>query len=93
MPAPETVSPFSLLWPPDRAISRAPRLSAACAADLDLNSTLEALSAPHGYFPRIRDVLLALCDDPTVIRYRQEVFTDLVESDLPRRLVELLPRL
>jgi DNA mismatch repair protein MutS len=95
MPVTEKVSSFSLLWPPDyHAICRSPRLSAACAADLDLNSTLEALSAPHGYFARIRDMLLALCDDPAAIRYRQDVFADLVElPDLARRLTELLPRL
>jgi hypothetical protein len=89
------MSPFSLLWPPDhRARDRTPRLSAACATDLDLNSTLEALSAPHGYFTRIRDVLLALCDDPAVICYRQDVFSDLVElPGLAPRLAELLPRL
>jgi len=95
MPGSETASPFSLLWPPDcRAISPAPRLSAACVDNLDLHTTLEALSAPHGYFTRIRDVLLALCDDPAVIRYRQDIFADLVESPaLARRLAELLPRL
>lgn len=92
-----SVPPISLLWPPDRTPPTHRinlKLSASTANDLDLDRVSTALSAAYGYAPRIRSILLELCDDPAVIRYRQAVFADLVETpDLVAGLVETLPHI
>jgi DNA mismatch repair protein MutS len=84
---------LSLLWPPDYETRTQPRLTDATVNDLDLPRTIAALSAEYSYALRIRDVLLQLCDDPTVIAYRQDVLADLVDvPGLGERLAALLPR-
>ena len=95
-PAPN-LPPISLLWPPaEDAPPRAltPRLAEQTAADLDLETTVSALGAAHGHAREIRAILLHLCDDPAVIRYRQDVIDDLLaHPELARGLEDLLPRL
>ncbi|MBI5961707.1 MAG: hypothetical protein HY866_23415 [Chloroflexi bacterium] len=97
MPESQSLTDFSLLWPPDpdRAASNSiSRLSGSQAADLDLPALTEALSAVYGHSPRIRDILLALCSDPAVIHYRQDVLADLLaQPALAGRLADLLPHL
>ncbi len=93
----QNLPPISLLWPPaEDAPPRAltPRLSEQAAADLDLETTVNALSAGHGHAREIRAILLHLSDDPAVIRYRQDVIDDLLaHPELARGLDDLLPRL
>ena len=93
----QNLPPISLLWPPaEDAPPRAltPRLSEQAAADLDLETTVNALSAGHGHAREIRAILLHLSDDPAVIRYRQDVIDDLLaHPELARGLDGLLPRL
>lgn len=87
--------PLSLLWPPDlESAPSAPRLTPAAAVDLGLATTVEALASRHGYAPHIRDTLVALCGDPAVIRYRQDILDDLLANPrLAGQLADLLPRL
>jgi hypothetical protein len=83
-----------LLWPPaaDRHAARTTTLSAGTAHDLDLERIISAISAAHGYAPRTRQIVLNLCADPAVIRYRQDVLVDLVERPaLAERLTGVLP--
>lgn len=94
-PAPN-LPPISLLWPPaeDAPRALAPRLGEQTATDLDLDTTVRALTAAHGHAREIRAILLHLCDDPAVIRYRQDVIDDLLaHPELARGLEDLLPRL
>jgi len=94
MPDTQPLSNFSLLWPDQAAPRPALRLDSAAALDLDLHSLIDALSDRYGYAPRIRDTLLALCSDPAVIHYRQDILADLVDHPaLAGRLADLLPRL
>lgn len=92
-PSPE----YSLLWPPDldrTALASVRRLPADLAGDLGLPALVEAISGFYGHGPRIRDTLLALCSDPAVILYRQDVLADLIALPaLAGRLADLLPRL
>jgi DNA mismatch repair protein MutS len=91
---PSTPPAISLLWPPavDRRAARTTTLSAGTAQDLDLERVITAISAAHGYAPRIREIVLNLCADPAVIRYRQDVLVDLVERPaLAERLTGVLP--
>ena len=58
----QNLPPISLLWPPaEDAPPRAltPRLSEQAAADHDLETTVNALSAGHGHAREIRAILLA----------------------------------
>ena len=93
----QNLAPISLLWPPAMETSLStlpPRLSEQSAADLDLDATVSALSAAHGHAREIRAILLHLCDDPAVIRYRQDVIDDLLtHPDLAQQLKDLLPQL
>ncbi|MBN2303121.1 MAG: hypothetical protein JXQ72_01510 [Anaerolineae bacterium] len=86
---------ISLLWPSGydrRRIERMPRLSQCAADDLDLDRTVEALSGPHGHAKEIRAILLTLCDDPAVIRFRQDVLQNLLDvPELADRLRDTLP--
>ncbi len=97
MPAQSPATPISLLWPPEsdrREVTHAPRLTGQAPADLDLERTVTALAAPHGYARDIRAILVQLCADPAALRYRQDVLADLVaQPALVERLAALLPRI
>lgn len=97
MPLNTPFAPLSLLWPAGtdpRTVGRPARLSADVAADLDLERLVNALAAPHGYHTAIREILLYLCDNADVIRYRQDVLDDLLaHPDLARDLAALLPKI
>jgi hypothetical protein len=62
--------------------------------DLELESTLAALTAGRPRQSAIRKVFLNLCSDPVVIAYRQEVLDDLWQNpDFASQLEALLPDL
>ena len=85
----------SLLWPPAfRAGEGAcdTELDANCARDIGLAALLDALAPEPADRPAIEQVLLKLCSDPEVIRYRQAVLEDLLnQPNLAARLGALLP--
>ncbi|BCX05680.1 MAG: hypothetical protein KatS3mg053_3618 [Candidatus Roseilinea sp.] len=63
-------------------------------ADLGIAELARALSLDSRYEGRVRQALLALCDDPTVIAYRQAALGDLLHNAaLAEALRQLLPSL
>ena len=94
MPSAPPVPSISLLWPPGAGVHApdTPRLSARAAADLDLETTVRALSASPGDQRIVTAALSTLCADPDVIAYRQAVLEDLLNApELLARLEALLP--
>ena len=87
--------PFSLLWPEGTGSPQAATVfDPQCVRDLELESTLAALTAGRPRQSAIRKVLLNLCTDPVVIAYRQEVLDDLWQNpDFTSQLEALLPDL
>ena len=66
----------------------------AAVADLGLHELARALSPDGRHEARVRQILFALCDDPHVIAYRQDVLRDLLENEtLAEALGALLPSL
>ena len=62
--------------------------------DLELESTLAALTDGRPRQSAIRKVFLNLCTDPVVIAYRQDVLDDLWRNpDFTSQLEALLPEL
>ena len=67
-------------------------LDADCARDIGLAALVDALAPEAADRPAIEQVLLKLCSDPEVIRYRQAVLEDLLnQPNLASRLGALLP--
>ncbi len=97
MSATDSRTPISLLWPQGtdpRAVARPPRLKGQAAADLNLRRLADAIGAAHGHTSAILDILCYLCDDPAVIRYRQDVLADLLDHPaLAEGLAALLPQI
>jgi DNA mismatch repair protein MutS len=87
--------PFSLLWPEGTRPSAAgTTLDPQCVRDLELESTLAALTDGRPRQSAIRKVFLNLCTDPVVIAYRQDVLDDLWQNpDFTSQLEALLPDL
>ncbi|MCS6846746.1 MAG: hypothetical protein RMN52_03405 [Anaerolineae bacterium] len=86
-------SPVSLLWPEGAGRAGA-ALNDAAAADLGIAELARALSLDGRYEARARQALLALCDDPAVIAYRQAALGDLLHNAaLAEALRQLLPTL
>jgi DNA mismatch repair protein MutS len=71
---------LSLLWPPDfdRSTIKRSRLGDNCVNDLDLESLFIALSSDYCHPQDVRAILLNLCGEPAVIRYRQDIIEDLL---------------
>lgn len=66
----------------------------AAIADLGLDEVARALSPDHAHADRVKQILLALCGDPGVIAYRQDVLSDLLRNPaLADGLNRLLPAL
>jgi hypothetical protein len=93
-----------LLWPEGRNHSQAGNAARDAArgvawydatiADLGLHELARALSPDSRHEERVRQILLAPCDDPDVIAYRQDVLHDLLENKaLAEALGALLPSL
>jgi hypothetical protein len=88
-----TASPLSLLWP-DGASRSQSALNDNAAADLGITELARAIAFEPRQEERVRGILLALCDDPAVITYRQDVLDDLMRNTaLADRLQMLLPSL
>lgn len=76
-------SSISLLWPDGFDRNRLQSTAVwhdAAVADLGLNEIARALSLDNPREERTRQILLALCDDPRVITYRQDVLDDLLRT-------------
>jgi DNA mismatch repair protein MutS len=86
---------FSLLWPDGTGLSPAgTALDAPCVRDLELESTLAALTDGRPRQSAIRKVFLTLCTDPAVIAYRQDVLDDLWHNpEFTSQLEAILPDL
>ena len=86
---------YSLLWPEGTMpVQAGAALDPQCVRDLELESTLAALTAGRPRQAAIRKVLLNLCTDPVVIAYRQEVLDDLWQNpEFTSQLEALLPDL
>ena len=87
--------PFSLLWPEGTEPSQAgPALDPQCVRDLELESTLAALTDGRPRQSAIRKVFLNLSPDPVVIAYRQDVLDDLWHNpEFTNQLEAILPDL
>jgi hypothetical protein len=87
--------PFSLLWPDESGPSQPSSvLHPQCVRDLELESTLAALTDGRPRQSSIRKILLNLCTDPGIIAYRQDVLDDLSHNpDFTSRLEGLMPDL
>jgi DNA mismatch repair protein MutS len=84
----------SLLWPPDtrQRPTTSGRIDDTCTHDLDLARTINALSAGRSQRQHLEKVVLTLCDDPHVIRYRQDVLEDLLtQPEFAARFERLFP--
>jgi hypothetical protein len=86
---------LSLLWPSDHpnAFNQPDStLDPNAERDLDLATTIKALSLEPDFEPDVAKVLTHLVTQASVIRYRQAVLADLLQHPhLHARLVELFP--
>ncbi len=85
---------LSLLWPPgSNTTPHGERLSASAQRDLSLGPVLDALSAGYARAADLQELLATLSTDPAVIRYRQDVFEDLLDAPgLASRFEAFLPK-
>lgn len=94
MDSPEEVS---LLWPPGPVPSAAdqqPRLTGEQAADLELDTLVDALVLDPSDRRSVSDILMNLCPDPRVIAYRQGVLESILgEPTVAAGLEALLPKI
>ena len=94
MDGPEGVS---LLWPPGLlpgAVDPQPRLTAEQAADLELETLVDALCLHASDHAWVSGLLGQLCSDPLVIGYRQGVLDSILDAPvIAARLESLLPRI
>lgn len=93
--SPQSQARFSLLWPASHAHTAGHTpLDPNSARDLELSRTIGGLATRDEHRSSIERVLYDLCTDPDVIRYRQDIFDDLLHHpDLVARLDQLLPAL
>jgi DNA mismatch repair protein MutS len=86
---------FSLLWPPGTltdAQSQRNELEPGTLRDLGIDYLLKGFSYEPDQQKAVRQVLVSLISDPRVIRYRQDVLTELLEKpSLAEKLQALLP--
>jgi len=94
MDSPEGVS---LLWPPGRvpgAVELQPRVTAEQAADLELDTLVDAVCFDPSDRRWVSDILLNLCQDPAVIAYRQGVLDSIISAPgIAAGLETLLPKI
>jgi DNA mismatch repair protein MutS len=87
----DTHSLPSLLWPerPQRSSGTPPWYD-----DLALEPIAQALSLHGRYTGLVRNILTALCSEPATIRFRQQIFADLLRlPGLAAELTDVLPML
>lgn len=99
LPLPEEAIPedFSLLWPLGNGAKPGGadvRLDEDAIRDLGLEAVIRALSPEQQQRQDIRKILLQLCSDPLVIRYRQDVVETLLRyPELEACFEDLTPRI
>lgn len=72
---------LSLLWPNGKKRQFRQNANASLIADLNLNPVIRALSR-SGIDERLtRAILLDMCQDANVIRYRQAIISDLIDNE------------
>jgi len=91
----DSPSAISLLWPAATIAARNTKpWFDSTPADVGFSDLVRGLCLEPRYFDRVQGILMALCDDPGVIQYRQEIFDDLLASDaLVSSLESALPTL
>ena len=86
---------MSLLWPhgtQDETARGKSDHGRGWEGDLSLGEVAKTLDIDGRHSGKIRSILLELCDDVAVIRYRQEVLEDFLNSPtLSSRLADILP--
>lgn len=83
---------LSLLSPKECPVEVGTRLSQQSIRDLGLTKIVHAISPNHSYHRAIERILLQLSHDPQVIRYRQDIFEDLLaHPNLVAGFEKLLP--
>lgn len=87
----------NLLWPPhytEYAQDSSPPLDPQVVADLGLDNTVLAFGAGQKHRQDRERILFNLCQDPDVIRYRQDVIEDLLDHlHLFQCFDDLLPKI
>ncbi|TNJ64259.1 hypothetical protein FE784_20935 [Paenibacillus hemerocallicola] len=85
----------SLLWPSETSrndYKDVIRIEDQAVTDLGLERIFQELSFNHKYYPDIKRLLLGLCDDPDVIRYRLDILDDVMHiAELSVDLERVLP--
>lgn len=71
---------FSLLWTDSASRSLKTKVDEHLIADLNLTPLVRQLSPAPEYERQINAILLSLCQDEAVIRYRQAILDDLLRS-------------
>ncbi len=86
---------FSLLWPSGSMVkpdSQHNHLHSDAVHDLDIDRLVLAFTSDRDHRNEIKKLLTILCQDPSVIRYRQEIIADLRRHpSLVEELTKLLP--
>jgi hypothetical protein len=86
------VTPVSLLWPDGESKALQRHWQSTSVADLGLESLISVLDLDGKHGQWIEAILMSLCDDAKSIRYRQEIFDDLVNiPGLAPQFRDLLP--
>lgn len=87
-----TVTPISLLWQQGVPITKPRDWQSTAFADLGLENLISALNIDGKHQREIKTILMALCDDPDTIAYRQEILDDLLASpQLLQQFGDVLP--
>ncbi len=79
----DTIPKISLLWPPGvdpQGDQNGGYWGAHALADLGLDKVVNLFSTNSRYSGQIKAILLSLCQDPEVIRYRQDIIADLLSQ-------------
>lgn len=85
---------ISLLFPPQVQEPQVHTLTEESINDLSVNYICSHLSRNVGEQNMIKNIMVQLCDDPEVIRYRCDIFEDVLRFPLLRqRISELLDQL
>jgi DNA mismatch repair protein MutS len=86
---------LSLLWPPRlNACQPGTPPDGDCVRDIQLENLITGLAIRSEDRRAVEQVLLTLCQDPAVIRYRQDVLEDFLgHPALTAGLADLLPRI
>jgi hypothetical protein len=87
---------ISLLWPENEQLytSKSRRLNNDTSLSLDIPGFCKKISSTRDESDYLKDILTNLCSDESVIKYRQDVFKDIVSSEtLISSLETILTRL